>query len=112
MAGLLIRRLFDTFPRSTEIFDGLAVRSSEEIIRVLQNTSSNVPSLLFVVPTLSVGRRFSKSICLSRKSQELGLAERKVYESEHCPPAKAQSTSGGEVTVHHKFGGPAKRMTR
>jgi hypothetical protein len=33
MAGLLIRRLFDTFPRSTEILDGLAVRSSEEIIR-------------------------------------------------------------------------------
>jgi hypothetical protein len=37
VAGLLNRPLFDTvLPGGTEIFDGLAVRSSEEIIRGLE----------------------------------------------------------------------------
>jgi len=70
MAGLLIRRLFDTFPGRRKSWMGWQSVRVRKLSGVLQNTSSNVPSLLFVVPTLSVGRRFSKSICL--RSQESG----------------------------------------
>jgi len=70
MAGLLIRRLFDTFPRSTEILDGLAVRSSEEIIRGAAEHKLECSFVAFCRSNVKRGRRFSKSICL--RSQESG----------------------------------------
>ena len=109
MAGLLNRPLFDTvLPGGTEIFDGLAVRSSEEIIRGLECSF-----VAFCRSNVKRGQAIQQiDLPESQESGTRTCGKQSGTESEHCPPAKAQSTCGGEVIVHHESGGPAKRMTR